>query len=84
MVPRSRCSVAAVLESSAKFGKCGGLLSTRECLLTLVDLRHESRVGQDREGFLEALQVIVADQDCGWLAVTGEHYTVVLVLHTIH
>jgi hypothetical protein len=38
--------------------------------------------GSDR--ILEAFEVIGADQDCGGLAVAGEHHTVVLVLHAVH
>ena len=44
-----------------------------------MDLCHDCRVGEDREGLLEALQIVVADQDCGRLAVGCEHDTVVLV-----
>jgi hypothetical protein len=53
-------------------------------LLALVDLFHKRRVGQDREGFLEALQVIGADQDRSWLAVAGEHHTAMLILDAVH
>ena len=55
MAFRSRCCVAAVLKPSTKFGKRCGRLSIRERFFALVDLRHDRRVGQDREGFLEAL-----------------------------
>lgn len=50
MVARSRHGVAAVLNLGTQLSKRGGRLSACECLLTLVDLCHERRIGKDRKG----------------------------------
>jgi hypothetical protein len=41
------------------------------------------RIGEDREGFLEALEVVVADQDRCGLAVARERHAVVLILYGV-
>jgi len=47
-------------------------------------LCHQIGVRQDRQGLLEALEILVANQDSRWLTVAGDNYAIVLILNAIY